>query len=141
MEKPLRHFAVMSPAYDSGGYNEPPETGVDWVTVDAPNKRLAKAAGLREMRKKFPWGYWSGSINPFEGLTVLEICPHDMDLKEAQAGWCEECGGPGPCDADKVTEDPWDQRFCDLLRGHDGEHRWHDPYSSSNGDAAAGSGS
>jgi hypothetical protein len=131
MTKTNKHYAVMSPVYeDNYYYNEPPETVEDWVTVDAPNKRLAKAAGLKEMRRKFPHGYWSGRDNPFVGLTVLEICPHDMDLKEAQAGWCEECGGPGPCLADKTQEDPWDVSYCGLLKNHDGDHNWKDPYGT-----------
>lgn len=119
---PDRHFAVMSPVYeDNYYYYEPPETGVDWVTVDAPNKRLAKAAGLKKMRKEYPHGYWSGSNNPFDGLIVMEICPHDMDLVEANVGWCQECGGPGPCN-EPVSEDVWGLQMCGLLAGHPGPH-------------------
>ena len=119
----LRKFAVVSPVYEVGGINEPPETTCDYVVVDAPTKRVAKVAGLREMRQKFPYGYWWGSTpgSPFAGLTVHEVCPHELPLDEAQAGWCQECGGPGPCH-EPLEDDVFGTRFCTLLGGHAEDH-------------------
>lgn len=119
----LRHFAVMSPVYESGGYSEPPETTCDYVVVDAPTKKAAVVAGLREMRKhpSMEWhrDNWPGS--PFRGLKAIEICPHEIPLDEAQIGWCQECGGPGPCH-EPMSDDVFGTIFCTLLGGHEGEH-------------------
>ena len=114
-DRPMRHYAVVSPVYEAGGFSEPSEPGSDYVEVDARTKREALVAGLRKMRADSRMQWWRDNApgSPFRGLKAIEMCAHGMPLEEVVNGWCEDCGGPGPC----PKNDGW-STFCELLAGH-----------------------
>lgn len=89
----MKHYTVCTPTYTDYGHPygeppEPPETGADCVSVEAPNKRAAKIAAVREMRRQgMTWveDQTSDGASPFTGLVVYEEgCPHG-------SCWCDRC--------------------------------------------------
>jgi len=64
-------YFVVTPAYESGGSEyEPPDYGSDVAEIEAINRRLAKAVGLKALRKMN--SRWVDDLgnNPFKGLKV-----------------------------------------------------------------------
>jgi hypothetical protein len=78
----MTHYCVSTPElYHGYGYDEPPEYFVEFVFVDAPDKRTAKIEAVRKMRETPTNFVWiTNGDNPFTGLRVEEPrCEH---------GWC-----------------------------------------------------
>lgn len=91
-----KHWWVYTPTYDVvvpllDDGTGPSEPTCDAVCVDAPTKRTALVAGVRQLRADgSPW--LQDAENPFVGLTAeLAECEHGVQLCCTNAPHCEVC--------------------------------------------------
>lgn len=94
----MKHYTVCTPQYwtfVSMASLDPPEYGADCVDVEAENKRAAKVAAVKEMRKQgMEWvqDQESDKASPFTGLVVFDpLCPHGICQCSIDYGDCQIC--------------------------------------------------
>ncbi len=102
------HYLVYTPtftAYHGSVFlmTEPPEETCDVVEVIAPNRRAARVAAVREMRRQhMTWieDQQSDGASPFTGLKVDDMrCTHGICHCATCGGDCEACYNEAVADA------------------------------------------
>lgn len=88
----MKRWYVVTPEFTEmvTGWNLPeggyPETGCEVIEVEAPTKRAAKVAAVRQCRAKPHSGCWFRDVdgNPYVGLKVYSAEPEDYPSDEEE---------------------------------------------------------
>ena len=84
----MKRWYVITPEFEVyGGEYEPPELARDVAEVEAPTRRAARVAAVREWRGTQPWAYWVTQQaalrkNPYADLSVE---PYEAEHQEPAA--------------------------------------------------------